>query len=85
MGWNQVIQNRSHPLWKGIDDKSFFYFVHSFYAVPKHQEHIVGNTEYGTLFCSAVAHENIFATQFHPEKSAAAGLQLYKNFIHWNP
>ncbi|EEO28693.1 imidazole glycerol phosphate synthase subunit HisH [Oxalobacter paraformigenes] len=85
MGWNQVSQSRSHPLWKGIDDNSFFYFVHSFYAVPDHSEHIVGNTEYGIRFCSAIAHENIFATQFHPEKSATVGLQLYRNFIHWNP
>ncbi len=85
MGWNQVIQTRHHPLWKDIDDRSFFYFVHSFYAVPIHPEHTVGNTEYGTLFCSAIAHENIFATQFHPEKSAAAGLRLYENFVHWNP
>lgn len=85
MGWNQVTQNRAHPLWEKIDNKSFFYFVHSFYAIPEHQEHIAGHTEYGTLFCSAIAHENIFATQFHPEKSATVGLQLYKNFIHWNP
>lgn len=85
MGWNQVSQTRPHPLWKGIDDNSFFYFVHSFYAVPDHSEHIAGNTEYGIRFCSAIAHENIFATQFHPEKSATVGLQLYKNFIHWNP
>ena len=85
MGWNQVRQNQPHPLWNGIADKSFFYFVHSFYAVPEHARHMVGETEYGTPFCSAIACDNIFATQFHPEKSADVGLQLYKNFIHWNP
>ncbi len=85
MGWNQVIQTGSHPLWKGINDKTFFYFVHSFYAVPTNQEHCVGQTEYGSLFCSAIAYENVFATQFHPEKSATMGLRLYENFIHWNP
>ena len=85
MGWNRVRQNRPHPLWDGIADNSFFYFVHSFYAVPDQHECVAGETEYGVRFCSAVAHENIFATQFHPEKSATTGLRLYKNFIHWNP
>lgn len=85
MGWNQVRQSQPHPLWNGIADKSFFYFVHSFYAVPEQADHMVGETEYGTSFCSAIACDNIFATQFHPEKSADVGLQLYKNFIHWNP
>lgn len=85
MGWNQVRQSQPHPLWNGIADKSFFYFVHSFYAVPEQAAHMVGETEYGTPFCSAIASDNIFATQFHPEKSADVGLQLYKNFIHWYP
>ncbi len=85
MGWNQVKQTISHPLWKNIPDNTFFYFVHSFYAVPENSIHIAGQTEYGLTFCSAVAHQNLFATQFHPEKSAAVGLQLYKNFINWNP
>ena len=85
MGWNQVRQARPHPLWNGIADNSYFYFVHSFYAVPENPEHIVGETIYGAPFCCAIARDNIFATQFHPEKSASAGLQLYKNFIHWNP
>lgn len=85
MGWNRVHQTTAHPLWKGIPDNSHFYFVHSFYAVPEKTIHIAGQTEYGLIFCSAVAHENLFATQFHPEKSAAIGLQLYKNFINWNP
>lgn len=85
MGWNRVRQARSHPLWNGITDNSYFYFVHSYYAQPENPEHITGETLYGAPFCSAVGRDNIFATQFHPEKSAAAGLQLYKNFVHWNP
>lgn len=85
MGWNQVKQVNTHPLWQGIADNSFFYFVHSFHVVPSRPEQMVGETEYGMPFCSAVAHENIFATQFHPEKSADVGLRLYRNFVHWNP
>lgn len=85
MGWNRVVQTRPHPLWQGIKDDSYFYFVHSYYAVPAHADDIVGQTVYGAPFTCAVARDNIFATQFHPEKSAAAGLQLYKNFVHWNP
>lgn len=85
MGWNRVHQSLSHPLWNGIADDSYFYFVHSYYAVPTDRAHIVGETPYGAPFCSAIARDNIFATQFHPEKSASAGLQLYKNFVHWKP
>ena len=85
MGWNRVHQSLSHPLWNGIADDSYFYFVHSYYAVPADRAHIVGETPYGAPFCSAIARDNIFATQFHPEKSASAGLQLYKNFVHWKP
>jgi len=85
MGWNRVQQTRSHPLWSGIVDNSYFYFVHSYYALPADPNHTVGETVYGAAFACAVARDNIFATQFHPEKSAAAGLQLYKNFVHWNP
>jgi glutamine amidotransferase len=85
MGWNTVRQTVSHPLWSGIADNSYFYFVHSYYAAPADPAHTAGETQYGAPFCSAVARDNIFATQFHPEKSAAAGLQLYKNFVHWNP
>lgn len=85
MGWNQVRQAAPHPLWQGIADDSYFYFVHSYYAVPDQPEHLVGQTEYGQMFACAVARENIFATQFHPEKSASAGLRLYKNFVDWNP
>lgn len=85
MGWNCVQQSVSHALWNGIADNSYFYFVHSYYAVPQNPAHVAGITPYGAPFCSAIARDNIFATQFHPEKSAAAGLQLYKNFVHWNP
>lgn len=85
MGWNRVRQTLSHPLWSGINDNSYFYFVHSYYAVPEDRRHMAGETMYGAPFACAVARDNIFATQFHPEKSATAGLQLYKNFVHWNP
>ena len=85
MGWNQVRQNASHPMWSEIADNSYFYFVHSYFAQPGHSAHTVGTTVYGAPFSCAVARDNIFATQFHPEKSAATGLQLYKNFVHWNP
>jgi glutamine amidotransferase len=85
MGWNRVNQTLSHPMWKGIPDSSYFYFVHSYYAVPECREHTAGETVYGAPFTCAVARDNIFATQFHPEKSASAGLQLYKNFVSWNP
>lgn len=85
MGWNRVKQTRSHALWNGIADGSYFYFVHSYYAVPADASHVMGETDYGKPFASAVGRDNIFATQFHPEKSAAAGLQLYKNFVNWKP
>ena len=85
MGWNRVNQTVAHPLWQGIADNSYFYFVHSYYAQPAKRADVAGETLYGEPFCSAIARENIFATQFHPEKSASAGLQLYKNFVHWNP
>lgn len=85
MGWNRVKQTLSHPLWEGIADDSYFYFVHSYHVVPDDAAHTAGVTDYGGAFTCAVAKDNIFATQFHPEKSATAGLQLYKNFVHWNP
>jgi glutamine amidotransferase len=85
MGWNQVMQTASHPMWQDIPDNAYFYFVHSYFAQPEQAAHTVGQTVYGAPFSCAVARDNIFATQFHPEKSAAAGLQLYKNFVHWNP
>ena len=85
MGWNQVQQTRAHPIWNGVPDQSYFYFVHSYYARPQQSAHSVGVTDYGGLFTCALARDNIFATQFHPEKSAAHGLALYRNFLHWNP
>lgn len=85
MGWNQVRQTSAHALWEGIPDNAYFYFVHSYYVQPANPAHQVGETVYGQPFCCAVARDNIFATQFHPEKSAAAGLQLYKNFVYWQP
>jgi glutamine amidotransferase len=85
MGWNEVHQAQPHPLWRGIPDASHFYFVHSFYARPSDERHSAGETDYGGRFTSALAAGNIFATQFHPEKSAAHGLTLYRNFLHWTP
>ncbi|WP_296448118.1 imidazole glycerol phosphate synthase subunit HisH [Rhodoferax sp. UBA5149] len=89
MGWNQVYRNNHggapHPVWGDVPDGSYFYFVHSFYARPSDARHSVGETDYGSRFSSAIARDNIFATQFHPEKSAEHGLSLYRNFLHWNP
>ncbi len=85
MGWNQVRQTSQHPLWAGVPDSSYFYFVHSFYAKPLDVRHTAGETDYGQPFTSAVSRDNIFATQFHPEKSAAMGLMLYRNFLSWSP
>lgn len=85
MGWNQVRQARPHAVWAGVPDLSYFYFVHSFYARPADARHSVGEADYGASFTAAIARDNIFATQFHPEKSADHGLQLYRNFLHWNP
>ena len=89
MGWNQVYRNNHggapHPVWGDVPDGSYFYFVHSFYAQPSDARHSVGETDYGSRFSSAIARDNIFATQFHPEKSADHGLALYRNFLHWNP
>ena len=85
MGWNQVRQTSQHPLWSGVPDNSYFYFVHSFYAKPLDVRHTAGVSDYGQLFTSAVSRDNIFATQFHPEKSADMGLMLYRNFLSWSP
>jgi glutamine amidotransferase len=85
MGWNGVIQARPHKIWAGVPDGAYFYFVHSFYARPSDARHSVGETEYGERFTCALARDNIFATQFHPEKSAEHGLALYRNFLHWTP
>ncbi len=82
MGWNAVSQRIPHPLWAGIPDESYFYFVHS-YAVATAPAIQAGVTDYGGLFPSALARDNIFGTQFHPEKSGSVGLRLYRNFVEW--
>lgn len=84
MGWNQVHQTKKHPMWQNIADAERFYYVHSYYVVPHNPECIVGYSEYPERFTSAVAQDNIFAVQFHPEKSQHAGLQLLSNFARWN-
>jgi glutamine amidotransferase len=85
MGWNRVRQAQPHPLWEGVPDGAYFYFVHSFYAQPANDAHSAGLTDYGLRFTSALARDNIFATQFHPEKSSQDGLRLFANFLHWKP
>ncbi len=85
MGWNRVTQRHTHALWAGVPDQSYFYFVHSYYAAPSEPRHTSGDTDYGDRFTCALARDNIFATQFHPEKSAAQGLRLYRNFLGWMP
>ncbi|VUD59543.1 Imidazole glycerol phosphate synthase subunit HisH [Thalassocella blandensis] len=83
MGWNTVKQV-AHPLWQGIEDNSRFYFVHSYYVNLEQSELMAGSTHFGIEFTAAIARENIFAVQFHPEKSHANGLQLLRNFVQWN-
>lgn len=83
MGWNQVHQRIGHPLWQNIPQDSRFYFVHSYYARPQNPADIAATTEYPSAFACALARENLFAVQFHPEKSQAAGLQLLRNFLAW--
>lgn len=84
MGWNCVRQQDSHPLWQGIDDESRFYFVHSYYVEPGDGDTVSGSTEYGTRFAAALSRDNVFAVQFHPEKSQPAGLRLLNNFLEWD-
>jgi glutamine amidotransferase len=83
MGWSPVHQAQTHPLWAGIVDDSRFYFVHSYRVVPEDVTLIAATTDYGVRFTSAIARDNLFATQFHPEKSADAGLRLLQNFVNW--
>lgn len=84
MGWNQVHQERTHPLWNGIAQDARFYFVHSYYVRPADAALTAASTEYGVRFTAAVARDNVFAVQFHPEKSQHAGLALYANFLRWD-
>jgi glutamine amidotransferase len=85
MGWNRVHQDLPHALWRGIADDSRFYFVHSYYPAPADAKVAAGSSDYGIHFTCAVARENIFGVQFHPEKSHLAGLALFSNFVAWNP
>ncbi len=84
MGWNQVEQVGGHPLWEGIDDLSRFYFVHSYYVDPEDPTLVAGLTDYGRRYASVLARDNVFAVQFHPEKSQHAGLRLLANFAEWD-
>ena len=84
MGWNQVHQERAHPLWRGIEQDARFYFVHSYYVTPAEESYLAGSTHHGVSIAAALAHENIFAAQFHPEKSQHDGLRLYANFLEWD-
>jgi glutamine amidotransferase len=83
MGWNEVTQRSPHPLFDGVPDGAFFYFVHSYFAEPSDPSSVAGQTEYGVTFASVLARENVVATQFHPEKSGDHGLRLYANFLEW--
>ena len=83
MGWNTVDQRRPHPVFEGIPDGSYFYFVHSYYPAPDDEAVVIGETDYGVVFPSVVARDNIVATQFHPEKSGDVGLRFYRNFLTW--
>jgi glutamine amidotransferase len=85
MGWNEVRQERDHPLWRGIGGGTRFYFVHSYFPQPADASLAAATCVYGIPFTCAVARDNIFAVQFHPEKSQSAGLQLLRNFVHWQP
>ncbi|MDN5565698.1 MAG: imidazole glycerol phosphate synthase subunit HisH [Psychrobacter sp.] len=85
MGWNTISEmDFSHPLWQGIEDNAHFYFVHSYYCAPADRSQLAAVCDYGQPFCASVIKDNLFATQFHPEKSHSAGLQLLKNFVEWN-
>ena len=84
MGWNQVRQTRAHPVWAGVPDDSWFYFVHSYHAAPQNPAHILGTADYPQPFAAAVARDNIVGFQFHPEKSQDVGLKLLANFVNWN-
>lgn len=84
MGWNRVRQVRPHPVWNGVPDESWFYFVHSYHARPRNPEHTIGTSDYVNTFACALARDNLVAFQFHPEKSQGAGLRLLANFVQWD-
>ena len=85
MGWNRVRQAAAHPLWRGVADQAYFYFVHSYYVDTPEPSLIAGSSDYPQPFTCAVARDNVFAVQFHPEKSGADGVQLLTNFVQWQP
>ena len=89
MGWNRVLhqlgRGQAHPMWDGVAEGAYFYFVHSYFAQPSSKDHSVGETDYGQRFSASIARDNLFATQFHPEKSSDQGLRLYRNFLSWQP
>jgi glutamine amidotransferase len=84
MGWNQVNQVIKHPMWRNIPQDARFYFVHSYYVQPKTPEPVAASTSYGFAFACALTQGNVFAVQFHPEKSQHVGLTLYQNFLNWD-
>ncbi len=85
MGWNRVAQRIEHPLWAGIAQNAWFYFLHSYAVTPRHQRSVAGSAHHGQRFCAAQRQDNVFGVQFHPEKSGPAGLRLLQNFCHWQP
>jgi glutamine amidotransferase len=85
MGWNEVRQARAHALWEGVPEGERFYFVHSYFPEPADAALVAATSDYGVRFTCAIARDNIFAVQFHPEKSQSAGLRLLSNFVHWRP
>lgn len=84
MGWNQLHRERDHSLWRDVPEDAWFYFVHSYYVAPETNEFVLASTDYGDRFASVLLRDNVFAVQFHPEKSQAAGLALLANFVQWN-
>lgn len=85
MGWNRVRQTKAHPMWEGVPDDAWFYFVHSYHAQPTNPEHTLGSADYIYPFAAALARDNLAAFQFHPEKSQNVGMTLLSNFIQWEP
>ncbi len=85
MGWNQVRQSQKHPIWNGVADKAWFYFVHSYHAAPRQKKHVIGSTDYVDVFPSVIARDNLVAFQCHPEKSQGVGMQVLANFANWSP
>ena len=81
MGWNKILKKNDHPIWSGIEDESYFYFVHSYFIIPEEENYTIGETDYGKKFCSVIANDNIIAIQGHPEKSSKVGLRFLKNFL----